>query len=124
MRVYSNTLLGWPQSLHIVQIARLYLGPWQHYHYYRINSTSPLILTTNSPIEPLQENCHYYCYNSYLSMNPELINNSFKRIWMINNKTHIKSQPWVYIPKDIEPNDIIVIQDIKDSSYLSPIILQ
>ncbi len=112
MRIYSNTLLSWPQVLYAFQAACLYPGRWMNYYYYRINDIAPLSLTTYSPIELLQENCQYYCYYNYhRDKQAEAFDNSFKMISILNNKPQFGRKSWAYIPKVAEPNDIIVIRD-------------
>ncbi len=112
MRIYSNTLLSWPQAIYVFQTARLYPGRWRKYYYYRIDNIAPLSLTTYSPIELLQENCQYYCYHNYhRDKQAEAFNNTFKIISILNNKPQFGRKSWVYIPKVAEPCDIIVIRD-------------
>lgn len=110
--MFSNTLLTWPQSLHAFQAARLYPGRWHHYYFYKVYNTQPLVLTTNSPLEFLQENCQYYCYDKYYrDTRLEQYGNQFELVSMTNKESEFAQENWVYIPKAIEINDIIVIRN-------------
>lgn len=106
MRIYSNILLSWPQTIHVFQAARLYPGQWRNYNIYKINCVQPLVLTSYSPMELLQENCQYYCYNKYYRN---------KRLEKYGNTCELVSdanqQIWVHIPKVVEANDIIVMRN-------------
>jgi hypothetical protein len=114
MRIYSNTLLSWPIALHISQTSRIYPGKWFNYHYYKISNIHPLIINTYSPIELLQENCKYYCYNKYYrDKRSEIFHNTFKIVNNFNQKSDFGKETWIYIPKIIEINDIIVIKKNK-----------
>ena len=98
MRIYSNTLLSWPQTLHVFQAARIYPGP--------------LVLTTYSPIDFLQENCQYYCYDKYYrDESCEKYGNRFEMVSVANQET------WVHIPKNAGATDIIVVQNDRVSGY-------
>jgi|LauGreDrversion4_2_1035121.scaffolds.fasta_scaffold321867_1 hypothetical protein len=120
MRIHSNTLLSWPQVLHAFQAARLYQGRWMNYYFYKINSTQPLILTTHSPIEFLQENCQYYCYdNYYRDKRFEQYGNSFELVNVCNKDPQFAQETWVYVPKTTEPDDIIVIRNDTAFGYPS-----
>lgn len=111
MRMFSNTLLSWPHTLHAFQAARLYPGRWHHYYFYKIYCRQPLILTTHSPIEFLQENCQYYCYDKYYrDKRIEQFGNEFTLISINSKETNFDVETWGYIPKGAETNDIIVIQ--------------
>ena len=120
MRIYSNTFLAWPQILHLSQLARLYPGRWQNYYMYRIIHNDQLMLKTYSPVELLQENRHYYCYNNcynnyYRYTRLETTGNKYQNS-IINNNL----ETWVYIPKFAEDNDIIVIKsDITPTGAIS-----
>jgi hypothetical protein len=111
MRIYSNILLSWPQVLHVAQAARLYPGRWQNYYFYRIKYTDPtLVLKTYSPIELLQENSKYYCYDRYnRDQQLEKFGNELKMVHIHNNQPTF-SESYVYTPKNIDINDILVIQ--------------
>ena len=79
MRLYSNTILSWPQVIRLVQSTRLYPGQWLNYYCYRIDNIAPLSLTTYSPIELLQKNSLYYCYYNYhRDKQAEAFDNRFK----------------------------------------------
>jgi hypothetical protein len=117
MRIYSNTLLSWPLICHLNQSARLYPGQWQNYYFYRVKLRKPaLVLHSYSPIELLQENSLFYCYERY---------NRNKKIEDVDNElvlTHIENykqkciKTYTYIPKLLNVNDIMIVQsdiDIK-----------
>jgi hypothetical protein len=117
MRIYSNTTLSWPQTLHAFQAARIHPGRWHHYYFYKINHRQPLILTTYSPLEFLQENCQYYCYDKYYrDKRLEQYGNDFELVSITNKESDFAQESWVYVPKASEINDIIVIRDPKSIS--------
>lgn len=112
MRIYSNTLLSWPNVLHVSQTARIYPGRWLNYYYYKISNIEPLVLTTHSPIELLQENCKYYCYDKYYrDKRPEIFGNTFQIINISNQESDFPKELWGYTPKVATINDIIVIKN-------------
>lgn len=111
MRIYSKTLLSWPTSIHVAQAARLYPGRWQNYYFYRVTLRDPnLVLHTYSPLELLQENSPFYCYDRYNrdtqleKPDNELILTTLQSIAPTFTKKYI------YIPKLLEKNDIIVVR--------------
>jgi hypothetical protein len=108
--------MAWPQVLHLSQVARLYPGHWQNYYMYCVKHCDPLMLKTYSPIELLQVNRHYYCYNYfYKYTHLERSGNKYQNS-IINNNL----ETWVYIPKCAEDNDIIVIKsDITPTGAIS-----
>jgi hypothetical protein len=111
MRIYSNTLLSWPTALHVAHTARIYPGRWLNYYSYKISNIQPLVITTHSPIELLQENCKYYCYDTYYrDKQPELFGNTFQIITISNQEPDFAKELWGYIPKVADINDIIVIK--------------
>jgi hypothetical protein len=120
MRIYSNTVLSWPQVIHVFQIARLYPGRWQNYYFYKINRVQPYILNTNSPLELLQENCKYYCYEKYTrDKHLEEFGNRFEILSVPNKGSEVGSKTWGYIPKVACANDIIVVQNDTAAGYPS-----
>ena len=120
MRLYSNTILSWPQVLHAFQVARVYPGQWHYYYFYKIQTINPLILTTHSPIELLQENCNYYCYDKYYrDKRFEKYGNIVVSANIHNKQIRLGEETWVYIPKMAEVDDIIVVQS--DTTVGNPI---
>jgi hypothetical protein len=112
MRIYSNTLLSWPQTIHVFQAARLYPGRWLNYYFYKIERVQPLVLTTHSPIEFLQENCQYYCYdNYYRDKRLEQYGNTFEMVSISNQEPEFGKETWVHIPKVAGATDIIVVRN-------------
>ena len=112
MRIYSNTLLSCPQTLHVFQAARIYPGRWLNYYFYKVERVQPLVLTTYSPIDFLQENCQYYCYNKYYrDESYEKYGNRFEMVSVANQET------WVHIPKNAGATDIIVVRNDRVSGY-------
>ncbi len=115
MRIYSNTLLSWPQVIHVFQGARLYPGRWLNYYFYKIEHVQPLVLTSYSPIEFLQENCQYYCYDKYYRD---------KRLEKYGNTRELVSdanqQIWVHIPKVAGATDIIVVRNDSANGFSIP----
>ena len=111
MRIYSKTLLSWPLVIHISQATRLYPGRWQNYYFYRVKMREPtLILQTYSPLELLQENSPFYCYDHY---------NRDKCLEKLGNEltmTHIENssptftENYTYVPKPLITDDILVIR--------------
>ncbi len=106
MRIYSNTFLAWPQVIHLSHQARLYPGRWQNYYMYRVRQCDPLMLKTYSPVELLQENRYYYCFNHF---------HRYTRLERAGNKcensiVNNNLETWIYIPKYAEPDDIIVVK--------------
>jgi hypothetical protein len=116
MKLYSNILLSWPQTLHLFQIARFYPGQWYNYHFYKISNIDPFFLVSHSPIQFLENNYKYYCYNKiYRNKQSEIFGNSFQIINISNNET------WGYIPKNAEINDMIVIKK-ENTNNMNPFI--
>ena len=112
MRIYSNSLLSWPQTLHIFQAARLYPGRWMNYYFYKVKTRKPLILTTYSPIDFLQENNQYYCYDKYYrDTRLENCENLFEPVSIPNNELNLGEETWCYVPKFAESTDIIVVRN-------------
>jgi hypothetical protein len=115
MRIYSNTLLSWPQVIHVFQGARLYPGRWLNYYFYKIEHVQPLVLTSYSPMEFLQENCQYYCYDKYYRD---------KRLEKYGNTRELVSdanqQIWVHIPKVAGATDIIVVRNDSANGFSIP----
>lgn len=112
MRLFSNSILSWPQVIHATQAARLYPGRWHHYYFYKIYCRQPLVLTTHSPLELLQENCQYYCYDKYYrDKRLEQYGNQFELVSMTNKESDFAQESWVHIPKAAETDDIIVIRN-------------
>lgn len=112
MRIYSNTNLSWPQTLHIFQVARLYPQKWLHYNFYKIKQTQPLIISTNSPIELLENNYQYYCYDKYYrDKRLEKYRNTYELCSIINKTPEFNLESYIYIPKTIIRNDMIVIEN-------------
>jgi hypothetical protein len=112
MRLYSNTILSWTQTLHVFQIARLYTGRWHNYYFYKIINTKPIVLTTHSPIELLRENHQYYCYDKYYrDPRLETYGNSFEMVSVYNKKYQMCEEDWAHIPKLITEDDIIVVRN-------------
>jgi hypothetical protein len=106
MKIYSNTFLDWSQILYLSQRARLYPGRWQNYYLYRIRQCNPLILKTYSPVELLQENRYYYCFNHF---------HRYTRLERAGNKCinsiiNNSLETWTYIPTCAKDNDIIVVK--------------
>jgi hypothetical protein len=120
MRIYSNTLLSWPQVIHVFQAARLHPRRWLNYYFYKINHVQPYVLTTNSPIELLQENCQYYCYDKYhRDQRLEVYGNRFEMISVANKESYFGVETWGYIPKVAGANDIILIHNDLATGYPS-----
>lgn len=116
MRIYSSTLLSWPQLLHVSQVARLQTRPdcWHNYYFYRLGARSPTNIITYSPITLLQEDRQYYCYDK-LQRNklPDSWGN-VSEIARINNcPPPFPTEQWVTIPYHAAANDIIVIEDAR-----------
>ena len=122
MRIYSNTLLSWPQVLHVFQAARLYPGQWHQYYFYKIKCVDPLVLTTNSPLELLQENCQYYCYDRYYR-DPRLepYGNSFTMLHLAGKKPDFGIETWGNVPKTVTRGDIIAVIPAPAPATTSPL---
>jgi hypothetical protein len=120
MRIFSNIPLSWPQVLHVSQAARLSPGRWHNYYLYKLTHVRPHILTTNSPLELLRENCQYYCYDKYhRDQRLEQFGNEFTMISINGKKADFGIETWGYIPKTVEPNDIISISSFNHTGHAS-----
>ncbi len=107
MRIFSSVLLSWPQVLHVSNAARVYPGRWQNYYVYRIATVNPTQIISYSPIELLQKNREFYCYDRFhRDIRPEALGN-VTEIVTVNNKP--STELWITIPKAVEKNDIIAI---------------
>lgn len=102
MRVFSNTLIEWPEIYHVFQSAKLNLEPWQNYYFYRIRKVHPLILSTHSDLTLLKPSRQFYSYIQY-----ELTTFGGP---LITCRRKIQDTR-VYIPSCICVNDVIVIRD-------------
>lgn len=133
MRIYSNTILSWPKTLHIFQESRIYTGRWNNYYFYRISDIKPLTIYSYSPMELLQENRKYYCYDQfYRDKRIEKIGNIYEKVYVSKKEHPFVKELSVNIPKTIEKDDIIVIKhnEVKETSgssvgymnYLEPLI--
>lgn len=87
MRLFSNTLLAWPEVLHVFQAARLSTGKWQNYSFSRVLSGESLPNVASGK--------QLYCYEHFYRK-PELdiVINSW------NSSKHAVSKP----------HDVIVIR--------------
>jgi hypothetical protein len=99
-------LLSWPQIIHVSHAARITSGRWLQYNFYNVIHHKPLELHTRCPIENLNENWYYYCYDNY--------NNRPKLESRINSYTvyYQNKEPYmIYYPSNIKSGDCIVIRD-------------
>ena len=111
MRLYSNTLLFWPQVLHAFQAARQYPGQWHNLYFYKFQTVKPYILTSYSPIAFLQENRKYYCYDKYYrDKRLDKYGNTHVPVTIHNKQLRLGQEIWVHIPKMVEVDDVIVIR--------------
>lgn len=111
MRLYSCSQLSWPEVIHVSQAASLYPKLIRNLNFYKIKQINPLIIKSDSPIELLQYNRNYYCYNNYYrDKRIEAFGNLFEVILNHNNKN-----TFVFIPKYTQKNDVIVV----NNDYLS-----
>ena len=119
MRLYSNKLLSWPQIIHAFQAGRLYSGRWQNYYFYRVSRIQPIVITTHSPLEFLQENNQYYCYDKYIrNKNLEEFENIRESVTLHNQEMDY-NENWIYVPKFVAAEDIIVIHNDLARGYPS-----
>jgi hypothetical protein len=120
MKLYSNIILSWPQMLHLSQRARIYSGKWNDYYFYKILQINPIIIHTYSPIELLQENIDYYCYNKYQRFKHlEEFGNKVEIITINDNKIN-SNKFYAYLPRTAVTNDVILIHM---DNAISPILL-
>lgn len=63
MRLFTNTLLAWPEVLHVFQAARLSTARWQTYSFSRVQQ--------GEPIPNMPSGQQLYCYEHYYRK-PEL----------------------------------------------------
>jgi hypothetical protein len=120
MRIFSNIPLSWPQVLHVSHAARLSPGSWHNYYIYKLTHIRPHILTTNSPLELLQENWQFHCYDNYCrAAQLEAYGNEFTMISINGKKSEFGTETWGYIPKAAEPNDIISISSFNHTGHAS-----
>jgi hypothetical protein len=116
MKIYSNQLIPWPRILHVTQNSRIAPGlKWLNYNIYQIKSVYPLHISTNSSLSLLTKDRRYACYDEYI-IYPYYTPYCEKRIISPKNNEQMS----VYIPYDIRPYDIIVIQDDYTNMYGSP----
>lgn len=113
MRIYSCTLLSWPEILHVSQIARFQLssGRWHNYYFYKVAARAPTNIITYSPISLLQENREYYCYERLLRNKLADSWGNVNEIVTVNNRSHpFPTEVWSIIPYHIAANDVIVVK--------------
>ena len=83
-----------------------------NYYFYKINHVQPLVITTHSPIEFLQENCQYYCYDKYYrDKRLEQYGNTFEMVSIANQEPDFGKETWVHIPKVAGATDVIVVRN-------------
>jgi hypothetical protein len=111
MRIYSNTRLTWFQLLHVSTAARIHVGRWQNYYFYRVDSRDPTNIITYSPISLLKEDREYYCYDK-LQRNKLLDSrgNVFNMATVNRRPPPFPTELWVNIPYHAAANDVIVIR--------------
>lgn len=108
MRIYSNIQLSWPQLLQVYTLSRIYPGQWYHYNFYKVLNTKPIQLLTYSPINLLQENRQYYCYDKLIANKKLEHSGNTSELIKFKNSVDIKQ---IYYPTTILPNDIMVIHE-------------
>jgi hypothetical protein len=124
MRLYSNTLLYLPQVVYAFRFGPLYPGRWNNYYFYYIKNRTPLVLHTYSPLELLQENNHYYCYdNFHRDTRLERSDNAFEIVTVHNQPDNFGKETYVSIPKNSMSDDILLVKIDKPRlpSIYSPI---
>ncbi len=111
MKLYSSTLLTWPQVLHLFQAGRLYPGRWQNYYFYKVLKVDPLLLYTHSPLSHLMENRQYYCYNKYHRVPREEQGNKF----VVTQMNEVQKDVW--FPVTAQAEDLLVVHDSNLSGF-------
>lgn len=101
MRIFSNTLLNWPDVLHVFHAARLSPHQWQSYSFYRIQKLEPFMIRTNSCPTLLEPSRQFYCYETY-HRNTKLEQSNCVKLWNYERP--------VWIPSLAIVNDLIVIR--------------
>lgn len=138
MKVYSNIPLSWPSLLHMYTVPRLSLHPWNNYHFYKIISSYPVKINNISPIKLLTNNIDYYCYFNVVDWKYQhkshnyLVNiklNMYNEVDIEKNKEKVSNMyvkakcnnfenNYIYIPKCIEQDDLIVIKDFTSNTHV------
>ena len=87
MRIYTNTRLYFPDIIHTLHASiKTPIGRWDNLYFFHIQRIHPLILKTSSPIELLQKNRKYYCYDKiYRNKTIENLGNISEKKTFINN---------------------------------------
>jgi hypothetical protein len=116
MRIYSSSILSWTQVLHVYNASRLYSGRWQNYYFYRIKDINPLRIITYSPLNLLQEDRQYFCY---YKLHRDKRSETFGNVSELISNPNMFDETLVRIPKYTEPNDLLVIHDIRPAGYQS-----
>jgi hypothetical protein len=118
MYIYSNKLLTWPQVLHVAHAATTYPGKWHNnYYFFQIKMRHPTHILTYSPFNLLDKDQSYYCYDRfYRNKGPEKIGNISESVNIFDLKNKSSEEKVITIPRDISPNDIILIYQNENSS--------
>ncbi len=114
--VNANTI-SWETTIHLTTLSRLYAGPVLDYNIYRVmnvnNTDNSLDIHTFSPIDFLQRRNDYTCYYKYLKYND--VDTRCKWMYATLRNTYLPQhgkQFIVYVPRIIEKDDRLVIQNI------------
>jgi hypothetical protein len=117
MRIYSSIKLSSSKLFYLSNAGRVYPGRWMDNYLYLIKSKEPNKIITYSPVDLLQENRNYYCYNKSGIYKRCESRKNVCEMTTINNKQELI----IYIPKCVEPDDMILIHSPVPTGYQSAI---
>jgi phosphatidate phosphatase APP1 len=111
-RIYSNVILNWPRRIHLFQAARLCAGDWNEYHLYRITNAEPFRYISKSPLQILETNRQYYCYD-LMGYNKNMTRFGNKYSYIIEPDVGKRR---IFYPSTITAGDFIAVQ--KPETYI------
>lgn len=113
MRIYSSVELSFSKFLYLSNAGRVYPGRWLDNYLYLVKSKQPNKIITYSPVDLLQENRNYYCYDKSGIYKRCESRKNVCEMTTINNKQELI----IYIPKCVEPDDMILIHSPTHTVY-------
>jgi hypothetical protein len=127
MKIYSSKLLSWNSYLRIrgdiIRSSYLDISGFHSYIVEKRVDASTVQLISRSKLEFLKDNRNYYCYKNG---NRNLIEENHKEINNINEILFTSTPTNIYLPKNYNIGDVLIIEKEKEKlqdSYFIPYII-